>query len=82
MADILLSPTLHLVLFGGAIVFTAITVRRQKLLWAIPASVCTICACLLGLAAERSLGQRLIAVLIPLVIILLSQTEKEGGSGA
>lgn len=80
MADILLSPILHLVLFICAIFFTVITVRSQKMLWAVLASVCTICACLLGLAAERSLEQLLIAVLIPTMLILLSQTGKEGGS--
>lgn len=80
MADILLSPALHLALFICAVFFTVITVRRKQMLWGILASVCTICACLLGLAAERSLEQLLIAVLIPTMILLLSQTHKEGGS--
>lgn len=82
MADILLSPILHLILFIGAVIFTVMTLRRQKLLWAVAAAVCTICACLLGLAAGRTLEQLLFAVLVPTMIILLSQTGKEGGSQA
>lgn len=81
MADILLSPMLHLVLFIGAVVFAAITARRQKLLWSVLAAVCAICACLLGLAANRSLEQLLLAVLMPLAVILLSQAKTKGGSG-
>lgn len=80
MADILLSPALHLVLFICAVFFTVITVRSQMMLWAVFASACTICACLLGLAAERPLEQLLVAVLVPTMIVLLSQTDKEGGS--
>lgn len=82
MADIFLSQELRLVLFACAVLCTDLTVRRQKMLWAIPASVCTICVCLLGLAAGRSLEQLLIAVLVPTAILLLSQTDKEGGSNA
>lgn len=80
MADLLLSTELHIVLFICTVLLTVITVRRQKMLWAILASLCTICTCLLGLAAERSLEQLLIAVLVPTVIVLLSQTSKKGGS--
>lgn len=80
MADILLSPVLHLVLFICAIIFTILTVRSQKMPWAILSSVCTICVFLLGLAAERSLEQLLIAVLVPTIIVLFSQAGREGGS--
>lgn len=82
MADLLLSPILHLILFLGGVFFTAMTLRRQKLLWTIPAAVCTIAACLLGLAVGRSLEQLLLAVLVPTTILLFSQTGKEGGSDA
>lgn len=78
MADLLLSPALHLVLYLCGVSFTVIAVRRNKLLWSVPAALCTIGACLLGLAAERSLEQLLIAVLVPTIIVLFSQTDKEG----
>lgn len=82
MADILLSPALHLILFAGSIIFTLLAVRRQKLLWTIPAALCTICACLLGLAADRSPEQLLTAVLIPTAILLFSQGNTKGGGEA
>lgn len=82
MADILLSPVLHRMLFLCAVLFTVVTVRRQKLLWAVPAALCTIGACLLGFAAARSPEQLLTAVLIPTAILLLSQGDKEGGGDA
>lgn len=78
MADFLLSPVLHLILFLCGVSFTVIAVRRHKLLWSVLAALCIIGACLLGLAAERSLEQLLIAVLVPTIIVLFSQTGKEG----
>lgn len=82
MADILLSPILHLVLLICAVFFTAVAVSRKKILWAVLAALCTISVCLLGLAAERSLEQLLTAVLIPTAMVLCAQRGKEGGSEA
>lgn len=80
MVNILLSPVLHLMLFICAVFFTVIAVRRQKMLWTVLASLCAIGTCLLGLAADRSLEQLLMAILVPTMIVLLFQTGKEGDS--
>lgn len=82
MADFLLSPGLHLALFLCAILFAVFTIRQSRLMWACLASVCAICACLLGLAAGRTLEQLLIGLLVPTAIILLSQTDREGSGEA
>ena len=79
MAELLLSPVLHGILFLCATGFTVVAVRRQKMLWVIAAALCAIGTCLLGLAADRSLEQLLTAILIPAAIVLYAQQGKEGG---
>lgn len=79
MAEFLLSPALRAVLLTGAVFFGLLTPRRPKHPWTILSALCTIAACLLGLAAGRSLEQLLTAVLIPTAVILL--TNQEGGGG-
>lgn len=79
MTDLLLSPELQLVFFLCSVFFAVLTVRRQKLLWAVLSALCCVCFCLFGLAADRSLRQLLTAVLIPTMIILHAQAGKKGG---
>lgn len=79
MADLLLSPALYIVLLMGAALFAFLASRRPGLGWTVPAALCTIAACLLGLAAGRSLEQLLTAVLIPTAIVL---ADRKGGGSA
>lgn len=79
MADILLSPILYMGLLTGAVAFAFPAARRQTLLWTVLSALCTIGACLLGLAAGRSLEQLLTAVLIPSAIML---ADRKGGGSA
>lgn len=82
MADFLLSPVLYTALCLCAVLFAVIMIRRPGLLWSILSSLSTIAACLLGLAAGRSLEQLLTAILIPTAVILLSQVDSEGSGSA
>ena len=79
MAEFLLSPGLRLVLFAGAVIFTALALGRDKLLWAVLGAVCVVGLCLLGLAAGQTLEELLTAVLVPAAMVLHALGSRKGG---
>lgn len=79
MVELLLSPEFHTVLIVGSVLFSILTVRRRKLLWAVFTAGCTIGFCLLRLVAGGTLEELLTAVLLPTVIVLHAQARLEGG---